>query len=59
MTVPERVSALEVRWIKREFDPKTMGQIDVTAKLGTLNFEAIHSSTERPFVFDPRPRKTR
>jgi hypothetical protein len=29
----------------------------VSAKVGTPNFGAVHSSTERLFVFDPRPRE--
>jgi hypothetical protein len=39
-----------VRPIKGEFDPKARCQIDVTAKVGTPNFEAVLSSTERLLV---------
>ena len=56
--VPRANVHVESEADKREFDPKAMSQIDVTAKVGTPNFEAVHSSAERLFVFDPRPRET-
>jgi hypothetical protein len=56
--VPRANVHVESEADKREFDPKAMCQIDVTAKVGTPNFEAVHSSAERLFVFDPRPHET-
>ncbi len=57
-TVPRANVRVDNEADKREFDPKARCQIDVTAKVGTPNFEAVDSSTERLFVFDPRPRET-
>ncbi len=56
--VPRASVHVESEADKREFDPKAMCQIDVTVKVGTPNFEAVHSSAERLFLFDPRPRET-
>ena len=56
--VPRANVHVESEADKRKFDPKAMCQIDVTVKVGTPNFEAVHSSAERLFLFDPRPRET-